>query len=670
MSYELTYPQGQARMGEGTLLDEVYALWKRHSATLGFLPFTAFNDRAVDRQLLAARLDDVVVGYVLFDLPRTGQIILRHVCVAKSERGRGLARIMTDQIIADHPERLEIAADCREDYGLHGFWTKLGMTPRAERPGRRQLGSVLTRWRRSLGQLDLIEAALLASPLPLAVLDSNVVTDLCSAAHVHRDRAEESAGLNASWLQDHLVWAVSGQLDEEIRRTVDVAQRAALRTGSQHWVRLRTTRPTDTSLEDELLGRLGPATTQDKSFADDVLHVADAIRADAAYFVTNDDNFISHTDGWLRADYGIEAIRPHVLIGRIRSNIGQPSFVPRLIDSVNLDWVTPELIDAQTTQNAFTAHRAGERGRLLLQRLADARSHPQTTRVQILVNGRSPWALLAERRDGDELVVPLLRVAAGPQALTVALQLARHLRRRAVRVGCSRVRVTDITTDATVVGEALREDGYTIDDNAFVVNPIGETQHLPGLTAVEVSDRERLHYPLAVVGADMPAAVIPIQPRFAEGLLGYAADTLLQLRSTALGVLRQHVYFHKPSGSPLTVPSRLLWYVTADDLAVTRRLVARSRIIGSEVLPAEEAHAIYRELGVLPLREIRAAANPSGDVHVIRFEDTELLERELSRHQVLQLNRQHGIHGNFQSVRTVPSAYFDDVMRLQDTEHG
>jgi hypothetical protein len=465
-------------------------------------------------------------------------------------------------------------------------------------------------------------------------------------------------------MQQRLDYAVSVQLDQEFSRTTDPVQRAALRTGAQHWVRLRTTRPNDDALEQDLTERLALAITRDPSISDDLLHLADAIRAEAAYFVTNDDTLIASTADWLLADYGVEAIRPHVLVGRTRSGIGQPSFVPRLIDSVDLDWESSDRFDGTALQNAFTDHHAGERGRNLLQRIANERSHPETTRVRVLVNGRAPWALLAYRPDHKTLRVPLLRVATGPQALTIALQLTRYLRREAVRVGCDRVLVEDNVQVS--VGEALREDGYVADAGPWLAQPIPGSENIPSLTPQLAADRERFHYPLAITGTSTPTAVVPIQPRYAEKLLGYAGDTLLQLRRTTLGILRQHVYFHAPAGPSLTAPTRLLWYVTADRLSNTRRLVATSRLIGSEVLPAADAHAIYQELGVLSLSEIRAMANENGEVHVVRFEDTELLPRELGRSDVAALNRAHNVRGNFLTIREVPSGYFDDLMRMQD----
>ena len=60
-------------------LREVFALAKKNSGTLGFLPNSAFTDRGRIGHLLIGRIDDKVVGYCLFDVHRAGHIKLVHV---------------------------------------------------------------------------------------------------------------------------------------------------------------------------------------------------------------------------------------------------------------------------------------------------------------------------------------------------------------------------------------------------------------------------------------------------------------------------------------------------------------------------------------------------------------------------------------------------------------
>lgn len=651
-----------------TTLGQVLTLSKRNAKTLGFLTNEAFTDRVETGQLVVASTDDEVSGFVLFDLPRTGKITLRQVCVNKDMRGSGVAKRMVDMIIDRFPDKIELAADCREDYKLEGFWHALGMTPQGERPGRRQLGSVLTRWRRPLGSLDLFEANFISSPRPLAVLDSNVISDLYSARHVVRDRALESQGLLQPWLADHLNFAVSRQVDTEIQRVADVIQRQALRAGSQSHPRIRTTRPDDESLEDELRERLAPRIGADNSLSEDLLHLADAIRAEASYFVTNDDALLGATSDWLLSEHGVEAVRPHVLVNRTRSHVGQPSFLPRLIESVELTWTDIDGHSEVDIQNAFTNHNARERGKALLQRIANHRVG-ERAHAKVLQHGSEAWALLLFSVDqaARTLVVPVIRVRAGEQALTLALQLTRYLRRLATADGLNRIEVFDPSVPSAV-DAALREDGYTQYGPRWVAEPRAGYDSASGLDLEQTVARERRHWPLALIDSSIPCAVVPIQPNYAENLLGFTGDTLFQMRRTALGILRQHVYVHAAGGPQLEVPSRLLWYVTADGLSRRRSIVARSRLIASDTLPADDAHEVYGQLSVLKRSAMRDVANKRGNVHVVRFEDTELLETEVDRRGVELLKRRHEIRGNFQTIRRVPAAFFDDVIRMQHDE--
>ena len=103
------------------------------------------------------------------------------------------------------------------------------------------------------GGLDLLESASLASGLPVAVLDTNVVCDLFSPQEIRRDHRDESLELSSDWLQPLVNFAVSGEVDNEINKNVDIRTRTVIRSASQHLTRLSTLRPRDRSLECSLI---------------------------------------------------------------------------------------------------------------------------------------------------------------------------------------------------------------------------------------------------------------------------------------------------------------------------------------------------------------------------------------------------------------------------------
>jgi predicted GNAT family acetyltransferase len=306
------------------------------------MPDTAFRDRAKHRGLLLGLIDDVVVGYVLYDIPRSHLIKLVHVCVGDVARGTGLARKMVDTAIELHPRRSSIAASCRTDYGIDGFWQSLGMHVASERAGRALSGSTLMNWVKRIHVekgLDLLESASLESGLPLAVLDTNVVSDLFLPAEIQRGHREETVQLHADWLQPLVNFALSGEVDNEISKNQDKATRNQLRAASQHLIRVSTLRPGDRTLEHALLAATDPSTLQkDPSLRQDVLHIADAIHAGADYFVTNDGNVHLSAAEWNLGEHGIQVVRPHQLIAALSPQSFMSDFRSHLIDDGDLEW--------------------------------------------------------------------------------------------------------------------------------------------------------------------------------------------------------------------------------------------------------------------------------------------------------------------------------------------
>jgi len=651
-------------------LRQVFALAKKHSNTLGFLPNAAFTDRARRGGLLLAWLDGVVVGYCLFDIHRAGHIKLVHVCVDEAARGSGLGKDLIDEAVKLNPHSNGVLADCRRDYQMDRFWRSVGMDPKGERPGRARGGSTLVRWWRPLGALDLFEEAALSSGLPLVCIDSNIVSDLYGLPETVRPDRDASLGLVADWLDAAVVFAVSPQVDHEMNRIEDPKERTAQRSGAGNLVRLRTTRPNDRTVEDELIDLIGDKQIRrDKSLRDDVEHIADAIRAGADYFVTNDINFIRCTSTWLFERYDIEALRPHQLITQLQAKLSQPVFQSSLIESVDLTWVPASNVLERDLEASFieSPQPAKEFRRLLHALLAD----PAHTTVRALIDEREKlWALYATRVVGADIDVPLLRVVRGSRSTTVALQLARYLRRLTVKCGASRITVSDTPLAPSVV-DALRIDGFDVQGSSPVASVLATVAtessveaDQPGTkldTPESIVQTEIRHWPLMIVTDRLPCYLVPIQPRWAERLFGFPNDALFHVRKTELGLSREHVYFN--GGNQLRVtPARLLWYVTVDKSNALRQLAARSRLIESVLLSPDEAHRRFGHLGVLSLREISQSARKDGLVNVIRFADTELLEPPYARSELRPLFDLHDVKGTIQSTREVSPAMFNDVI--------
>lgn len=646
--------------------EAVIKLHRENSGTLGHLPFAAFEAAGSKGQLVLGLRQGEVAGYVLFSTPRQHIIRLVHVCVGAQSRQSGLAKAMVDRVIDENAARTMITAHCRTDYGLNSFWQSLDMSLTGTRPGRAIAGSTLDIWTRRIGQLDLFESAFYDSVNPKAVLDSNVLIDLHSSADFNRPEREESRGLEADWLAAEVEFTFSPEADDDIAKLQPKSEGDRVRAALAGYVRVRR-EPAMRATASELLNRMPSRLVEvDASLADDARHLADAVLAQADYFVTRDSNLLAATAGWLEQEFAIEVVRPVDLIQRLMPPVPPDRFRSEQLESVGLRWQTVTSV-SQRHEDAFLERHSNEKGTTFRKQLQVLLAHPQTAEVQELTDEKGrPWALVAWSVAEKLLSVPLLRVGTGSMGETIGFQLIRYLRTLALELDCDAIAITEKVL-SPVVRAALDTDGFEGSPPTASISwlPPVEVGFDAG-TPADISSYERTHWPQVLQGTHLPLQIVPIQPKYARELIGFN-DTLLNLREKlALGFAREVAYFCSPRES-WEVPSRVLWYVTKDpkasEASAVRAIVAHSRVVDAATLPLAEAIERHRNVGILRQREIEHYAK-DGRVSVLRVEDTQLLETAIGRKTLSKIFAQFGVKGNLQTARRVDSALFDAILGL------
>jgi hypothetical protein len=465
-------------------------------------------------------------------------------------------------------------------------------------------------------------------------------------------------------------------VDIELDGIEDAEERAAQRQRSQELIRLRSDRVDSRGPLEELRRLTGAdALTTDPSLSDDLCHVADAIAAGADFLVTNDKNLLDVGERILPALTELQVVRPHRLIELMLGRLERPTYQSRLIESVDLEWVPAASIEDELIQH-FLSHERSERARDFQRKLRSAMAtYPQTTRALVDSTGR-PWAVLAERRQDNDLVLDLFRARRGDPASTTALQLARHVRSIARENGLKSVRVVDAHLPL-IVEQALIQDGFTSAAEGFSATVVDDVLgaeeaeqrfSISASTPTEIRDAERRLWPMVLTSTTVPTYIIPIQPHYAEPLFGLDRSLLWNVdRKRALGISREHVYFSGARSAFPTPRSRILWYVTSDKSGTERRVMARSRCISAERIPIADAHKLYGHIGVLSKREI-AASEKDGAVTVVRFEDTEVLHNPVGGRSLNTIFTNLEVRGNILSFRQVSPQVFDEVIRHQTEE--
>jgi GNAT superfamily N-acetyltransferase len=646
----------------------VLDLHRASKATLGLLPYPAFEEAGRLRRLVLGVIDGEVHGYVLYGTPRHHTLKLVHVCVSPDARNTGLAKAMVEFAIAANPDRSTVTAHCRSDYGIDGFWRSLDMTPSSERPGRARKGSTLTIWTRRVGPLDLLEDALYASSLPLAVLDSNVVIDLYASQDLERQDRHESLGLAEDWVVGLLDLSFSPEVEVDINGLSPAGERKRIQNSLSELVPIRRSSEMR-ALADSLVVRMPLVlVASDTSLSSDAKHLADAILAGADYFVTRDDNLRVATQGWIQAEFGIEVVRPAELLQRLFPSAALTEFRSDLLESVGLSWRRISASDP-TVEMAFLDYPGDEKAKFFRKAVQALLARPATSRLDMLIDERGRhWALLGTDFSGDAMQVSIIRVGRGRLGSTIAFQLIRHIRALALAGAATSITVEEPSL-APMLRTAFEADGFVGDPLSARIAEHPEPAVTTQLTSAEdVAVFERANWPQIVLGREVPLWLIPIQPTYARDLIGFNDTLLLGRSKQALGLAREFVYFGAPKIKNWSLPARALWYVTKDDGAkdatAVRAVVAHSRIVDCTIVGADEAVEQYRSFGVLKEREIRARSLKT-EVLVLRFEDTHVLEAPVGRRTFDQLLRAHKVNPPLRTTRSAPPRLFDEVLRLQ-----
>lgn len=88
---------------------------------------------------------------------------------------------------------------------------------------------------------------------------------------------------------------------------------------------------------------------------------------------------------------------------------------------------------------------------------------------------------------------------------------------------------------------------------------------------------------------------------------------------------------------------------------------AYSRIVGSRVMDPTTAHARFHHMGVYKLNDVKLAAGGGSEVHVLEFEDTEILRKPLSLFEFLSRGQRFGVATISPSPRLISAELLREV---------
>lgn len=638
-------------------LEEVIELGDRFRRTLGFLPRPVFAQAAEAGTLVAAVHNDHIVGYALYFLPR--QVVrLTHLCVSEGMRSHGVARLLVEAISERHADRFGVTLKCRTDFAANGLWPRLGFELQGEVRGRGRKGLPLSVWWRDHGHPNLFSAAESIGLLRVA-LDHNVFLDLEFGAG--RPGSSESGALAEDWLADQVELVVTAELQHELARLPDVPDKSRQVRAARQYRNLAVDRGAADALArnitDHVLKIQGVDLSESPSDVSDVRHVAEAALAGVTVMASRDEKLLSWSSKAVDVT-GVRVMRPADVILQVDELARAQAYRPVQLQATGYRLV-PVRSGTEAELLTFLHMSEGEEKAGYLQHIREILAAGRRWTRTILRNpDGKPIAFYATGTSGDELIVPVLRVAAGRLEETVTRQLLFLVRDQARRQGLGIVRITEPAL-ARETQRIVREDGFinlTGDwvclviracGTAAVVDAVATTTaqqaglRLPtlcsDLSAVIAADLERTMWPAKITDSDLPSYLITIKPQWSAELFGIPQT--LTPRPNIVGLSREHVYYRSPI--PRTpAPARLIWYVTDAKRGGVAAVIGCSRLDDAVRGKPGALFQRFRHLGVWQQDQVTAAAK-NGEALALRFADTEIFPRPIGLKRLRHLASQH-----------------------------
>jgi hypothetical protein len=289
-------------------LGAIFSLYRKDSATLGFMPEGAFVQAIADGKIIVVKNSDRLLGYLFFRVSN-GRATIVHLCVSSTDRGQGLARLMINELklITSYLECIILR--CRGDFEVNKAWPKFGFHAVSQITGRGADRAKLTVWTFDHGHQNLFSNC--TNDKIQVAIDNNIFLDLINP---NRPQHEVSNGLTEPWLDDLIELVVTPEIYNDIHRCLKNDELVSTRLKLEKYTKLRAS-AFDVQKLYEVLYHKYPDLYKGSRGESDIRHIAYSIVAGVKYFVTRDGGILGIA-AEISQDYDLQILDPVDLIGR------------------------------------------------------------------------------------------------------------------------------------------------------------------------------------------------------------------------------------------------------------------------------------------------------------------------------------------------------------------
>ena len=662
--------------------EDVKALGRKNSATLGFMPEGGFEDHARNKCIIIAYDGKILSGYLMFRVvSRFSRISIVHLCVSEDYRGKGISAALLNALKNKYGKIYRgISLSCRTDFDYaSSVWKNFGFYPIGRVRSRSYEEHYLNRWWYDFNQPDLFSVALTSKVK--ALLDMNIIVKLREAENANYvSPQEDPRGLLADWLIDEAELCFAPEAFNEIDRDENLQRAARTRALLSSFTQLQVDVEEQKKVVKDLEQIISGKSDNDIS---DRKQIASCIVSQTPYFITYDVRLINKRD-IIEKQYSLQIYNPQEFIMQVDQLLHGEEYLPNQLIGVTSDYVSkPSPQELSNCVNRFWMQKEGE-DKPTFNSLVSELINKSEGKLYVLKRHGDAIAFYGITEKEDSTDIEFLRICDKDICNALFFQIISEILKRILKsektlIFFKEKYITEKQKDI------LNKFGFVLQNNLYVkyvYNIIVAKedvfdiiqQSYPSVT-VEQSDRlllavERKLFPLKIKGLNIPTYIVPIIPYWAGQLfdLTIAGEDLFGANPEKLWSFENVYYRHT---KPITekYPARILWYASGKDIRYShaKSIVASSYLIEVMTGKPKDLFHVNRRYGIYEWKDIYKLCNGdiNMDIRALKFCHTEVFDYPVKFDKIQEVLFSNGRKRNtFASPVEINDTIFFQIYQL------
>jgi len=669
-------------------LEQVIALGKRNSATLGLMPRDAYIDQAKKKCIVVTHDDDMVIGFCLFRIAGSkDRIGITQVCIHENHRNRGIPKILLDAIQNKYQHQFAgMLVSCREDY-THAckLWEKYGFVILKRTRSRSSEEKYLLKFWFEFGRPNLFTQEV--STLKV-VLDVNIIIKLrdCDSS------IEEVHFLMSDWLIDEVDFFYAKETLNEIHRDQDHKRTDLTRQYLSNNFKSLTCNPKEIQKYLPKLETLHPG--ESANYFSDRKQIAECKACEAEYFITIDSEILTRREA-IQDYLNIRILRPSEFILELDELKNKQLYEPARLQGARYTIQKINSSQLASCIDIFLNKSHQEKKAEFQQVVFNTVSDSQNSCVKVIISPENEKiCIFGIKYQIESIEVPFVRLKENVLRNTLFNQILTEFIRDAVNNQKSIIDIQEKSLPSDFISILIRNGFFKLQNSWCKIalsgichsdelldrySPLGQYQHFTETLGMVSSlnknekneflfDIERKLWPLKLSNIERPVFIVPIKPYWASQLFdSISANSFIFGAPPELSWSRENVYYRSVKPNLEKYPGLILWYASEQkDFPRKKAIVACSYLNNVEIGEAKRLFTVFKRYGVYKWKEIfkLAGENSRNPIKALQFSDTEVFEKPIKLKRVQEIMLSENFKKNtFTSPVKVNSTIFNKIYK-------